>query len=232
MATNNQRIIEKIKHCLALSKSSNENEAAMALRQAHAMMQKHNISMHQIKLSDITRTNSQTTVAQKPHAYQVMLANLIAKKFGCQIYLDFDYEADKQNICFVGIDLYSTIASYAFDVLSRQLKQARLNYIKTELKRVRIAKNKYARADKFCIGWVTSVARLIQNLVPPKIDMKLIESKMQSLSLVAGKSVNRADKAPKSKTTNDFINGKLQGSKANLHNAMHSNPQSTLLEAN
>lgn len=39
-----QTIIDKISKCLALSKSANEHEAAIALRQAQALMQKYKIS--------------------------------------------------------------------------------------------------------------------------------------------------------------------------------------------
>ena len=33
-----ERVIRKIKHCMALAQSANENEAATALRQAQALM--------------------------------------------------------------------------------------------------------------------------------------------------------------------------------------------------
>lgn len=38
-----EKALKKIKQCLALSKSSNSNEAGIALKQAHKLMKKHNI---------------------------------------------------------------------------------------------------------------------------------------------------------------------------------------------
>ena len=40
---NKQKALEKIKKCLALSKSANEHEAAQALKQAQALMRLHQI---------------------------------------------------------------------------------------------------------------------------------------------------------------------------------------------
>lgn len=55
-----QTIIDKISKCLALSKSANEHEAAIALRQAQALMQKYKISEKQILISDIKERIIQT----------------------------------------------------------------------------------------------------------------------------------------------------------------------------
>lgn len=39
-----ERAIRKIKHCLALAQSANENEAATALRQAQALMREYRLT--------------------------------------------------------------------------------------------------------------------------------------------------------------------------------------------
>ena len=53
MTDNNSAILCKIKKCLALSASSNPHEAAAALRQAHALMNKHGVSAHEVTMADI-----------------------------------------------------------------------------------------------------------------------------------------------------------------------------------
>lgn len=224
-----ERIIEKIKRCLALSKSSNENEAAMALRQAHAMMAKYQISMNDINLSDVTNAQSDETIPAKPMVYQIILAKVIAEKFGCEVYSKYNFEKGKYVLSFIGIDLYSTIASYAFDVLYRQLKQARRDYMAKHLSRVRIRKNKTARADVFCEGWVHSVAKLVDNLVPPSVDKKLIELKMSGLSVKSQNAVDRSKQAPQGTGHRDYIFGRHKGNQAQLHNAMNGSEQ-TMLE--
>lgn len=234
MNTDKEDILRKIKHCLALSKSANENEAAMALRQAHAMMEKYGITHEDIQLADIQEAKAETTASKNPHQYQVYLARIVAHIFGCKFYIgnepDYEWHRDKPVWMFVGLDIYAAIASYAFDVLSRQLKQARKHYIATELKRVRILKNKYARADKFCLGWVNSVERLITNLVPPNDNQALIDLKMKEKNLTTCKALDRVSNSKAQSATNDFYNGRIEGKNARLNNAMHGSTVSGLLE--
>lgn len=46
-----QRILEKIKKCFALSKSSNPNEASIALKQAHALAKQYKIDFPELLVS-------------------------------------------------------------------------------------------------------------------------------------------------------------------------------------
>lgn len=227
-----QRIMDKIARCLALSKSSNEHEAATALRQAHALMEKYNISAKDIELSDIKFKASNTRSAQRPPVYQIALANMIAKLFGCQNYMG-NGVGDRSHVrvmCFVGLEMHSEIASYAYDALFRQLKQARQAYIKTELNRVRLAKNKAARADAFCLGWVATVRQLVKTLVPLSTDMALIGRAMsQELSFKTTSGVDRVSKSKAKTATNDFHNGLIAGKDAKLNNAMHNHSTQTKL---
>lgn len=219
-----QCIMDKIVRCLALSKSSNEHEAAIALRQAHAMMTRHDISMDDIDLVDVKFKASNTRSAQRPPVYQIALANMIARLFGCQNYMGNGYGelSSTRVMCFVGLEMHSDIASYAYDSLFRQLKQARRAYIKTELKRIRLAKNKAARADAFCLGWVATVRRLVEKLVPLANDMALIKRAMsQKLELRETGGVDRVSKNRAATGANDFHNGLIAGKNAELHHAMN-----------
>lgn len=227
---NKNRIMDKIIRCLALSKSSNEHEAATALRQAHALMEKYNISAKDIELSDIKFKASNTRSAMRPPVYQIALANMIAKLFGCQNYMG-NGTGDRSHIrvmCFVGLEIHSDIASYSYDTLFRQLKQARQAYIKTELKRVRLAKNKAARADAFCLGWVVTVRRLVEKLVPLSTDMAPIERAMrQELDLKTTNGVDRVSKSKVRTGTNDFHNGLVAGKDAQLNHGMKTDAHQT-----
>ena len=53
-----ERAIRKIKHCLALAQSANENEAATALRQAQALMREYRLTEMDVKLSDVGEVES------------------------------------------------------------------------------------------------------------------------------------------------------------------------------
>ena len=54
-----ERVIRKIKRCLALSKSSNENEAATAMRQAQALMREYRLTELDVRLSDVDEVQSE-----------------------------------------------------------------------------------------------------------------------------------------------------------------------------
>ena len=60
-------------------------------------------------------------------------------------------------------------------MLLRQLKTARREYIKTTLSRVRIVRDKTARADLFCAGWVSQVADTVQAFAQTKAETELLE---------------------------------------------------------
>ena len=51
---NKEKILDKIKKCLALSKSANEHEAAQALKQAQALMEKYEVNAVDIALSEVS----------------------------------------------------------------------------------------------------------------------------------------------------------------------------------
>lgn len=234
MNEENQKIIQKIKRCLALSKSSNENEAATALRQAHAMMAKYNLCVEDIKATDIKESPSKTTATKAPNVYMAALAQMIARLFGCTFFISRDlvYKNGKAqwrgNWVFFGLDGYVEIASYAFDTLCRQLKKARNDYMKTELSLVRIKKNKYARADAFCYGWVASVREKVAALVPPKVDMAFIEYQFKKTHNATKKTEpkNSLKNTSRSLITNDYYNGAAEGRNAQLHHAMNGRDES------
>lgn len=216
----NPKILEKIKHCLALSKSSNEHEAATALRQAHALMKKYSISETDIALHDIKMTKNPQNFAKKPALYQVMLANVIASIFGCEVILGY-HDNMKRAVCFVGVEQNAEIASYAFDVLFRQLKTARQAYIKNELSRVRLTKNKTARADAFCIGFVSQVKDLTASLVVDNPHKELIKSFVQERTKGRTASVNKGNINTKTVKIDDYLHGVSAGKNAQLHNAVY-----------
>lgn len=226
-----EKIIRKIKHCLALSQSSNENEAATALRQAHALMLTYNISDMDVELDDIKEIPSSSSLAKVPHKHQVMLASLIAYLFSCTFY--HSGRAQRQSkMVFVGVEMYVTIATYAFDVLLRQMTIARREYVRNSLNRVRIDKNKTARADLFCQGWVLGVKRNVENIIPPSVNMALITYKIsQKNNIRIGKPKNTVANS-KAVVANDYYQGISSGKQAKLHAGMDNSTLNTGLLVN
>lgn len=229
---NKKVVIEKIKKCLALSKSANQHEAAAALRQAMAFMEKYQIDADDPELLGVTEALILGSGSQKPTVFEAVLANSIAKMMDCKVILRSQIKVTAQmelkkemSWTFIGFDPAPEIASYAFEVLYRQLKKARSGFISENLKRVQIKANKVKRADLFCEGWVLEATKQVSNLNPNKEKIDQIQSYIQQKYKV--RNSESTDRNKKTNTSadryqNDLHARRQSGKNAKLNNAMNS----------
>ena len=228
---NKKTVIEQIKKCLALSKSANQHEAAAALRQAMAFMEKYKIDADDPELLGIAEASILGSGSQKPTVFEAVLANAIAQMMGCKVILSGDIKITKdlsfKKVAawkFIGFDPAPEIASYAFDVLFRQLKKARSVFISENLKRVQIKANKVKRADLFCEGWVIEATKLVSDLNPDKEKMEQIQAYVQQKHNVRNSKPTDRNKKTNTNTDraqNDLHAGRQAGKSAKLNNAMN-----------
>lgn len=160
----NQKAIERIKKLLRLaSRSTSEGEAANALSQAQKLMQKHGIESSAPELSDVSEAFIKTRhQAETLPVYLGKLINMIARAFGCSPIRSQDNDY-RLGVVFIGHNERPEIATYALEVLERQLSKARKEYLKTQSKRLKRS-TKVARADLFCGAWVMAVDEKVQQL--------------------------------------------------------------------
>lgn len=158
--TNRDSIIAKIKKCLALGKSSNEHEAAAAMRQAQKMMAEHGITDLDIQAAGAEEHRAKAGAKSHPAIWESVLAANIGDAFGCRVVFSGGGWTRNGEWCFVGCGAAPEVAHYAFVVLHRQAKRARDYHIKSALKRCKPA-TKTRRADLFSEGWVLSVVGTI-----------------------------------------------------------------------
>ena len=157
-----EKIIEKIKKCLALSESTNEYEAAQALKHAHALMAKYNISQ---ELIDLSKINELSTEAKASFAtWHLYLIETIELVF-CVCAL---INSKRGTVSFNGFNKKPEIAKYVYEVLFRQCNRARTGYIKTHLRAVRTKKDKTFRANSYATGWVNTVQNEIEKFITEK----------------------------------------------------------------
>ena len=163
---NKDRILEKVKKCFALSKSSNPNEAALALRQAHKLLKKHNLTVSEIELIDIV--NGDVFIKKSSiKKYEINLSVVISKAFGC-ISVTSERIINNKKIKMLSFTGYSEdvkIANYSFEVLNRQLKAARKEYLKTLDSNLSSYK-KQKLVDGFCLGWTISISEIVKDISP------------------------------------------------------------------
>lgn len=225
MSLSRDEAILKIKKCLALSKSSNEHEAAIALRQAQALMHEFQIDPD---LLDIVEASSESKATKIPTSWEASLVMMIARAMQCKPIFSSGSSTwgIKASWTFIGIDPAPEIASYAFDVLYRQVNRSRKNFIETTLKRVSVKKNKVRRADLFCDGWIESIKHLINGLdidVPANTAeriKKYMDKSRGQLSSFTPKDRNKG-KTFSDRAANDYHAGRESGKAAQLNQAMN-----------
>ena len=170
------KILDKIKKCLALSKSANEHEAALALKHAQALMQEYGLSLDDVVMSDVAEYG--VKAPQTLPSWHWQLVHICGLAFGCEHWLVSGWGGGK--MVFAGLHGRPELAAYAYEVLLRQLKQARRAFIKNELSRVRLAKNKTYRADQFCAGWVDTVRATVKAFARTDAEKALMKSYMEN----------------------------------------------------
>lgn len=213
---NKDRILEKIQKCFALSKSSNPNESALALRQAHKLLEKYNLTMSEVELSDISNEDSFIRKSAIKH-YESTLAVVIANAFDCVASFKDVYDKRLKRkivIVFSGYSSDVTVANYAFEVLFRQLKQARKEYLKSI--RLSFPSSKRQKlADNFCLGWAQSVYNIVEKISP--VNKNKIEKIRQKFEFTKTKK-----RGPQGLDYENYIammEGKEKGDDAKIWNA-------------
>lgn len=180
MSEADPKILKKIKKCLALAQSNNANEAATALRQAHALMAKHSISSHEVAMSDIGEAEaiSRTMARDKPAGWEVRLAARVGKAFGCQMLvarhvLRTRGYLNEGRYVFVGLKDQAEVAAYTATVLIRKCKAARQAWLAERFGGVGVGikgmKAKKTRmGDAFAEGWVDAIGKLVIEFANPQ----------------------------------------------------------------
>ena len=219
-----EKIIDKIKKCLALSNSDNPHEAAAALRQAQKLMEMHNLTELDISLSDVQECSAKAPSVDMVR-WEVALANLVAGAFGCKIFSVqsvrwLNMRARRiHHYVFIGVEPAAQIAQYAYEVLSEQCAKARRRYIGAQRKNCKTS-TKVARGDAFAEGYVLGLQSLIYKFANSEGSQKLIAHYVSKKypDLEAGKAKDRV--TGKNITINDRFNGRMEARNAQLHHGV------------
>lgn len=221
MKTDREKALDKIKKCLRLAKSSNEHEAAAALRQARKLMEAMNISDADVAASEASEARAKSGASTNPVAWESQLAHLVADVLGCSVIFFEQNPIERKwdgarpgEWTFIGCGPSAEIATHAFTVLYRRLKAARADYIATKLKRCGPS-SKRRRADLYCLGWVHAVHSKVEKLA-------LSETEVAAITAYRGRYVTENFKplvrGSGRASENDIRNGVIAGSQVDLHN--------------
>ena len=212
-----QAVLEKIKKCLALSKSANEHEAAQAMKQAQALMKKYEVDVVDVVLLEVSERGSGRKMAVKLAEWQWAVANMISEVFGCKCYQQGD------AMVFYGLGNRAEIASYAFDVVYRQISAARREFLKTC--RARKPSNRTYLADQFCNGWMMGAWSVVKEFEMSDDEKAVMADYKRKKHPHMENAVFRDAKTPEldgsAAMIKAIVKGHTAGEKVQLHHAMN-----------
>lgn len=211
-----EKVLEKIKKCLALSKSANEHEAALALKQAQALMEKHQITDSDVELSKISTEESGQRVARRLADWQWDVAALVAEVFGCEKY------KQGNRMYFYGFGNRPQIAAYSFDVVWRQISAARRKYLRYQCHQSNKAKREYM-ANRYCEGWLHGARKVVQEFALGNDEQNRMEeyaTKILQIKYVNPKTI-RANSSLRAAGDFAAYAGAEDGEKLQLHHAVN-----------
>ncbi|MCK9193423.1 MAG: DUF2786 domain-containing protein [Nevskia sp.] len=218
MKSERDRLLDKIKKCLRLSKSSNEHEAAAALRQARKLMESMQVTDDEIRAYEAAEASANSRASVRPVSWESSLANTIAETIGCELIF-------VQNLghtgkwLFIGLNGKEQIAMYAMTVLLRQIVSARAEYIRSKLKRCKPS-TRTRRADQFCSGWVSTVRIKVEALSISEHDRATLKLYAARYVTSAMTPLDRSKGKAFGPGFDDWLNGHANGSELDLRRPM------------
>lgn len=228
-STPNKRIVEKLKKLFALGNSANPHEAANAMKKAQLLMKAHNLNAADVSLAAITSSESgkAPSSAQKIPRYVSHLGQTITRATGCRFI--WRMRSGKRTLVFYGAGERPQIASYLFDVLSRQISAARRGYI--SLLSVQLSRStKTARADAYCEAWASGVYHSISEFIVPDEEKTLVAAWFANYEAQRGAPLTTAETRAGKKasgTERAALAGYRAGQQVKVHQPVNGQPGST-----
>jgi hypothetical protein len=208
------KALDKIRKCLALSESSNENEAASAMRQARALMNKYGLSADDMSIFEVKESTVKIKYKAPPLWFR-HLGQVIGLSFGCSLFTKW------HHFIFVGPSACAEVAGYSLEVLRRQCEINKAEFLSRDIFRGVSAATKRKAGQAFCEGWVIGVYVVIREFAKD-----IAEDQKQKhtayLETITQKTIGES-KAPKEKDESDpvvrfaMLHGQAGGQKAQIH---------------
>lgn len=182
-AMDRKTAVAEIRKCLNLARSAEPHEAAVALREAQKLMAGFEIGECELPGAGVDEAWVKSSTSARPARFEVRLASMVAGAFGCEIVFTRRLNASGTKIfggyAFIGVAPAEQVASYAFTVFARQLRAARAQYVAATLRRC-LPRNRTARADLFCEGWVAAACLLVQPAGVSELSVIRLEEYMRA----------------------------------------------------
>ncbi len=173
-----QKILDRIKKCLALGDSPSPHEAAVAMEMAQKLMAKHGVTMTSLEdtSSEVEQSKGvrSTASCQRVKSWELSLFNSIATTFGCRIIFNpgmpqgiqrrrgLPTSAIFATFVFIGVEEDNQLAVYVSSILLKQLAKARSKFTRGLLAYDLPRKRKTQEIDSYCHGWVDGASEKVR----------------------------------------------------------------------
>ena len=156
MSDDNSKVLERIEKLMAMAEQgeASPHEAAIALKRAQALMNKHGLNATDVALNQVKEEEAGMLCKNRARLpeYLSMLVTIIGNVFECRAtYLQGYYGT---SVKFYGFGADPVLAKYALHVLARQLKEAREQFIQTLPRPLYGKHHKTNAANSFAKGWI------------------------------------------------------------------------------
>lgn len=165
-----EKILDKIKKCLALSASSEPHEAAAAMRQAQALMAKYNVDETILNRHEVgeTKIQSKFSVSQ-PKVYELKLIQTVCRAFGCtEMWSKSHSNRDNPygRWIIIGMKSQVQVAEYTISVLLRQMVKGRTKFV-SSISTGHSRKYISTEANGWCMGWIDAISKTVHDFANP-----------------------------------------------------------------
>jgi len=203
---NNKKIIDKICKCLRLSESGNPNEAALALRQATALMKKYGVSNTQVLAAEVVESAVEAGERYNPPFWALALANLVAEAFQCRNLISRQYGRNPE-FRFIGLGYKAEVATYSYTVLYRNMLCA-IDKFEASLQASTKSDEpeNVHRIDVFAQAWLFRIGRTVKDFLEDHKERVIIDEYIEEKY---GKTVEMSAQSTKTKIADydDILSG-------------------------
>jgi hypothetical protein len=168
-AEEREKLLSKIKKCLALSTSPEPHEAAAAMRQAQKLMEKLGVTAEEVEAPDISEAMVKTREGYGNCRYMNMLTKVIIDAFAVDVvYSRNPGSANRLNVRYFGPKSRVMLAEYTHRVLQRSIEDAWAKY----LERRPWMKSVGGKRQAFYLGWLWAVSDKVSAIIPTEVETK------------------------------------------------------------
>lgn len=215
--TKREKLLSRLKKCMALSASPEPHEAAAAMRHAQALMRE--LGVTEADLEALAIHDAVIKTREGFGACRVMshLIGIVRDAFGVEGISERNPgTANRLNVRYIGPRDRVVMAEYAHKVVWRAMMASWEAYL---LLRPYL-KGQAGRRQAFCIGWLAAVHSKVQALAPDESESaainKWIDNKYGALTMMKHKS--------KSLSASDYHAGKDAAGDFQLHRPVGESP--------